>query len=653
MTRTRCRRAGKQAAELGARPQRLVTTFFRRTPIRKIRRIEAHGKFCRESRHECDRHPARYFLHVPDAGVLLCERADRAERPRNRRLAARCNGRGPAVDPSWSKWPPSAPTSPHWYRLAELERLAGAFLSHDRERRTIRVLRDFLAQFDGLSGTVKRKGVLEALDLQRASMDRLLLRDRDEFDHDLVHRLLRAMQAATRLIRPKALGPLGRDNIAASFRRWGGDPATYRYKMITGDDYGVPWVVEAAMACLPSGRPRKLLCGVNWSPGLNDPFRLGFQLGKNFCGPGEPVVILAHLVCPRPEFVDRGKRTLAGHSPGYESISAVVEVVTADWERQRRSEIRDRKRELKRMENMRVREAIRLSLKDLVIKHLPRVIAITSENGRLSFTQRDLFYAIRPLVQQEQDKPLAYSYFTGLLTDWEAERGEIAGLQREPRGSLYHPHRREEIPLSTETVARYARPFWTINKLVYIEKAGTQQNLIEVGWPQEHDCAIASVGGFTTRAIKDLLDMLATSSEPITVFCVHDAAGAGTMIYHTLVNETTARGARKIEIVNLGLEPWEGVAMLLEVEPVEGGDRRRAVASTTMNGGLGLTSRASIAGPTGSSATGSSSTRCRPRNVSRGSPRRSNAIRPARLCRRRRSCINSASRQRVRRSGRN
>jgi hypothetical protein len=51
---------------------------------------------------------------------------------------------------------------------------------------------------------------------------------------------------------------------------------------------------------------------------------------------------------------------------------------------------------------------------------------------------------------------------------------------------------------------------------------------------------------------------------PIKIFCVHDAAG--TMIYQTLQEETKARRARKVEIVNLGLEPWEGIAMDLEVE---------------------------------------------------------------------------------------
>ena len=256
------------------------------------------------------------------------------------------------------------------------------------------------------------------------------------------------------------------------------------------------------------------------------------------------------------------------------AIHEAVDAVTRDWEKQRRSEIRDAGREKKRFEKMRVDiTQPELSLKDAVLKHLPTVIKQISEDGRLSFTQRDGFYAIRPLVQQEQDKSLAYSYFTQLITDYENEQGEIARMQREPRGSLYHPHLREEIPLSTETVAKYRRPFWTFKNLLYIEKAGTQQNLIEVGWPEEYDTAIASVAGFTTRAVKDLVDLLATSTEPVTVFCVHDADAAGTMIYHTMVNETKARGARKIEVVNLGLEPWEGVEMGLEIEPVEKTER--------------------------------------------------------------------------------
>jgi hypothetical protein len=258
-------------------------------------------------------------------------------------------------------------------------------------------------------------------------------------------------------------------------------------------------------------------------------------------------------------------------------VREAVEIVTADWAKQRKSEIRDRHREAARLERMRHQQARKVSLKDLVLRHLPNIIAQVSQHGRLSFTQRDLFYGLRPLVQQDHDKSLTYEYFKSLLIDIECEQGEIAGLLREPRGSIYHPHLRQTIPLSTESVAAYRRPFWTFNKIAYIEKAGTQQNLIETGWPEEFDCAIANTGA-TRRAVKDLFDLLATSTEPVTVFCIHDADAAGTMIYHTLQNETKARRARKVEIVNLGLEPWEGVEMGLEIEEVEGTERNRPVA---------------------------------------------------------------------------
>jgi hypothetical protein len=45
-----------------------------------------------------------------------------------------------------------------------------------------------------------------------------------------------------------------------------------------------------------------------------------------------------------------------------------------------------------------------------------------------------------------------------------------------------------------------------------------------------------------------------------------DADAHGSVIFQTLVQETKARAARKIEIVNLGLFPWEGLANGLQYE---------------------------------------------------------------------------------------
>ena len=127
-------------------------------------------------------------------------------------------------------------------------------------------------------------------------------------------------------------------------------------------------------------------------------------------------------------------------------------------------------------------------------------------------------------------------------------------------------------------VEEYERPAWTFNKLVYIEKEGANEALKEVGWLERHDCAVMSSKGFSTRAARDLIDKLAEHDEPITVFCVTDADAYGTMIYQTLQEATKARGARKIEIINLGLQPWEAIDMGLEVETVKEGERRKPVA---------------------------------------------------------------------------
>jgi hypothetical protein len=209
------------------------------------------------------------------------------------------------------------------------------------------------------------------------------------------------------------------------------------------------------------------------------------------------------------------------------------------------------------------------SQKDVVHEHLDEVVADVSGDGEYRFNSRQLFYALRPIVMNELGEELKIGNFTGVITDYEAEHGEIDGMYREPRGSITHPHRDETITLGTLMVEEYERPAWTFNKLIYIEKEGANEALKAADWPERHDCAVMSSKGFSTRAARDLIDKLAEHDEPVTVFCAHDADGYGTTIYQTLQEATKAREARKIEIINIGLEPWEAVAMGLEVETVE------------------------------------------------------------------------------------
>ena len=214
-----------------------------------------------------------------------------------------------------------------------------------------------------------------------------------------------------------------------------------------------------------------------------------------------------------------------------------------------------------------------------MLDHLDEVIDIVSGGEkRYRFNARQLFYALRPIVMTETGQELKIGNFTSIITDYEAENGEIPLMYREPRGSITHPHSGETITLGTLMVETYERPVWSFNKLLYIEKEGAQEALKQDGWMERHDCAVMSSKGFSTRAARDLIDKLVEHDEPIKVFCAHDADASGTMIYQTLQEATRARGARKIEIVNIGLEPWEAVAMGLEVETVDETKSRKPVA---------------------------------------------------------------------------
>jgi hypothetical protein len=219
-----------------------------------------------------------------------------------------------------------------------------------------------------------------------------------------------------------------------------------------------------------------------------------------------------------------------------------------------------------------------VSQKDVVLDNLNDAIANASGDGEFRFNERQIFYQLRPIVLEQTREPLSIGNFKSIITDYEDEHGEIAGMCREPRGSIYHPHRSETIPLGTLMVEEYGRPAWTFNKVVCVEKEGFSEALKDIGWPERHDCALMSSKGFTTRGARDLVDKLAEHDEPVTVFCVHDADAYGTMIYQTFQEATKARGARKITIVNLGLEPWEAIADGLEIEVVKRTEKHKPVA---------------------------------------------------------------------------
>lgn len=216
------------------------------------------------------------------------------------------------------------------------------------------------------------------------------------------------------------------------------------------------------------------------------------------------------------------------------------------------------------------------SQKDTIRDAVDKAIGEVSQSGKYRYSLRQLFYAIRPALIDSTGKEPSYKTFSQHITAIESERGgDLPGIYRDNRGILYHPHTGETIPLGTQSIEEYRRPEWSFNKVLYCEKEGFFPSLKAAKWPELHDCALVTGKGYASRAARDLLDLLGESGEPIRMFCVHDADGPGTMIYQSLLQATEARCARKVEVINLGLDPAEAIEMGMAVEAVKRDKERK------------------------------------------------------------------------------
>lgn len=225
-----------------------------------------------------------------------------------------------ATDPSWTKWKPTDPTSPHWYPQERFERLIAAYINDDGKTGRERTVREFVSEFKGLSASAKQKEVLDSIGLSRARLADLV-KD-GAIDSETAVKLLHAMKLATPEVKPKALGIIGKEHFRTKLEAAGCEMDSFEYKKIHDIDNGVPWLIEMAFGYCPPAdgegdRGLRLVTGVNWSPGIANPFRhlkvgrsLDSILSVRFVRHDEPIVMVVHYACALVEYQDRGKSSV-------------------------------------------------------------------------------------------------------------------------------------------------------------------------------------------------------------------------------------------------------------------------------------------------------------------------------------------------------
>lgn len=214
--------------------------------------------------------------------------------------------RFPASDRGWRKWRTSQPTSAHWYRPEDLKALIAAYISNGN-RKTVR---DFIGEFDGLSGTQYRKRVLAEAGISASYLDDLVVTG--DINTAAVEHLLTAMQQLSRPVKPQRLGVIGKEHLQTALvaRGVASESFTYRKAVDVGKD-GLPFVAEVAFGVRRIG-PRQLIIGLNHSPIFKIPSgNLSDMLADCHVQQHDPVVLLVHMACPRFTFTDHGKGAIA------------------------------------------------------------------------------------------------------------------------------------------------------------------------------------------------------------------------------------------------------------------------------------------------------------------------------------------------------
>jgi DNA topoisomerase VI subunit B len=232
----------------------------------------------------------------------------------------------PATNAEWTKYRACDATSAHWYTLEQFERYAGALIARDQEqRRATRqkyTVREFIAQFRGMSATEKQKDILRELGAAHMTLLQFFGSE-TQVDHQRMGRLLKLLQKHTRPVRPELLGVIGEEHLRRLVVGFGGEPQSFKYFVSTEHDTsGRPYVIEIATCPYQKWvagkeyekRGRELITGINFSATPENPFESfkGMEgmdeiLTDLRAGSRAPVIVCVHYTNPHIEYLDRGK----------------------------------------------------------------------------------------------------------------------------------------------------------------------------------------------------------------------------------------------------------------------------------------------------------------------------------------------------------
>ncbi len=505
--------------------------------------------------------------------------------------------------PEWRKWHVGKPTPALWYNPGQLRTLIAAHLTRDPKT----TLRQFVAQFAGLTGTQKPKAVVETANVGTLLTDLVVDTGIDEAAS---LRLLHAMRDASKPPKPTALGVIGRAHLEAWIAAQGLDSDPMQYRTASGTLHvpGVPgewpFVLEVAVAVLHEAVPMQLHVAVNWSPALKPQAMIERNLDLAQIQPDDPLMVLVSIAVAEAPFSDHGKARLDVHPVLASRAGELIASAAKPWTKYKNKLAREQTASYRRYENH-IRQAARHRHSATSAANEPGVMRAAylkaSGNGQYPANARQIMYAIRGTIIELTGKASPWkntATFTQVILpnylDAHTEETAAWDVVFDDRGHFAEPHTGIRLGLGTVAVRDYIAdwtgdtaaqasstkqlvahdrlatqgPLHRFRFALFIEKEGFQSLLDRAQFAERYDLAIFSTKGMSTTAARTLVEALA--AQGVVILTLHDFDKSGLKIHHTLTHDTRRyRFKVRPTVVDLGLRLADVETMGLESEAVE------------------------------------------------------------------------------------
>jgi len=297
--------------------------------------------------------------------------------------------------------------------------------------------------------------------------------------------------------------------------------------------------------------------------------------------------VVCNLMCPTVDFSDRGKQNF-DLKPFQETINEVVRLVVSKITKDiipTLNKLNESEEDYEEPDLL--NKAPKGFIKDFVFNNFEQVFNKATDNGRFTITQRQFYYAMRPVFLETVERygyqytwdsnyhkmkklELEYNTFCSYVDDYEVNVLWERIIYKKDRGFFVEPHSERHINLGTKEVKEYYPNLKQYNNLLFVEKSGFYELLHkDFELTKRYDIGLINAEGYANNATRDLIQKIQQANPDIKLYVLTDFDIDGLGIAKNVKKAEELSPVDIFDCARLGLTFEDVHEYDLSIEPVE------------------------------------------------------------------------------------